>query len=120
MDQIFKCYMGIFLLLFLTYTQAGILTAGAQVVAARNHYCRYVQQLEASGCSEVEGQKLIAEAKEQGYKLVILVDPSTTEANNGNREAKILIYSGRISMDYQVTIPFLGVDKTEQLQGSIR
>lgn len=113
MDQIFKCYMGIFLLLFLTYTQAGILTAGAQIVAARNHYCGYVQQLEASGCSEGEAQKLIAQAKEKGYNLVIVVDPTASDT-------EILTYSGKISMDYQVTIPFLGVDKVEQLQGSVR
>ena len=45
MDQIFKCYMGIFLLLILTYTQAGILTACGQVVAAQNQFCEYVQQI---------------------------------------------------------------------------
>lgn len=120
MDQIFKCYMGVFLLLFLTYTQAGIITAGGQVVAARNHYCRYVQQLEASGCSEGEAQKLIAEAKEHGYNLVIVVDPDVTINEQGETRDEILRYSGRISMDYQVTIPFLGVDKMEQLQGSVR
>lgn len=120
MDQIFKCYMGIFLLLFLTYTQAGIITAGGQVVAARNHYCRYVQQLEASGCSEGEALKLIAEAKEQGYNLTIVVDADVNLGDNGEEKDEILRYSGRISMDYQVTIPFLGVDKREKLQGSVR
>lgn len=116
MEQIFKCYLSIFLLLLLTSIQAGILSGAGQILCARNQFCDYVNRLEAADGNLNEAKIIIDEAKNKGYEVCYSVTSIPSQSQSPDEEA---LYLKSLSMSYQVSIPCLGVMKTESLERSL-
>lgn len=110
MEQIFKCYLGIFLLLLITTIQAGILSGAGQILNARNHFCDYVNRMEAADGSLNIAQNIIDEGKREGYNISYISTPVVEEEE---------VYLRSLTMNYQVKIPCLGVIKTEHLERTL-
>ena len=116
MEQIFKCYLGIFLLLLITSIQAGIISGAGQILNARNQFCDYINRLEATDGNLNEAQMIIEEAKVKGYEFCYSMTPVTTQSGERGEEDA---YLKSASMSYQILIPCLGVKKTERLERSL-
>lgn len=116
MEQIFKCYLGIFLLLLITSIQAGIISGAGQILNARNQFCNYINRLEAADGNLNEAQMIIEEAKDKGYNFCYSMTPVMVPG--GERDEKD-VYLKSASMSYQIRIPCLGVIKTECLERSL-
>ena len=116
MEQVFKCYLSIFLLLLLTSIQAGIISGAGQILCARNQFCDYINRLEAADGNLNEAQTIIEEAKNQGYEVCYSVTPMLTSGQNSDEEEA---YLRSLTMNYQIPIPCLGVKKTESLERSL-
>lgn len=117
MEQIFKCYMGIFILLLMTVIQAGIMSAAAQIVCARNQFCDYINRLEASDGNMKTAQLVIDEAKNKGYEFFYSITPVKTGENKETDQEEIFLKN--VSMRYPVIIPCLGVRKVELLERNL-
>ncbi|MEG0805654.1 MAG: hypothetical protein RR364_03385 [Lachnospiraceae bacterium] len=108
MSQIIKSYLGIFLLLLLIFTQAGVLKAGADMAQARHYYENCVAVMEASNLSETVIASMVKEGREKGYQLEVqrLWDYKNPIA--------------KVELCYEVAIPFLKVRSEHTIAGIAR
>ncbi len=114
MSQIMKAYTGIFLILFLTFTAAGILAAFITIADAQDMHASMVNELENSSFYPAVLEESFARAEEAGYQLSItLYQEDYTVAVCTNRNSvpqdTSKVTSAKLELTFPFQVSFLGV-----------
>jgi len=110
MSQIFKAFLGIFIILLFTLTIFGIMTADQDISNARDFKIQVISLIEESNLNEQVIQSCKASAINNGYKL----ETNTIKDDIGRS------VSVEITLEYNYSISFLNVLKTHTLHDYAR
>lgn len=125
MSQILKSFMGIFLLLFLVMTSAGILSAFLQVLYAQDLHAQIITELEDSDYATVVIKENLMEAKEKGYQMEVILYDEEENYRKITREEELPkdcgdIAFARVHLTFWFQIPFLKINQKHTLRGYAR
>ena len=114
MSQIIKAYLGIFLILFLTFTSAGILSAFLTVADAQDLHASMVSELENSDFYPGVLKNCFEMAEDCGYQLEVTLyreDYTLAECTAGALVPADTfgVTSARIKLTFPLRIAFFGV-----------
>lgn len=122
MSQIMKAFTGVFMVLFMTAVSMGLLGAFLQVSRARSFHAMVIDELENSDYHKGVLESCLVAAGKHNYDMTITL----YEAEGGyvvcKSIADIPIEKGsidlaRVDMKFVITIPFLGMENTQNISG---
>lgn len=125
MSQIIKAYMGIFLILFLAFTSAGILAAFITVADAQDMHAAMVNELENSSFYPEVLTECFARAEEAGYQLSVTLyqeDYTSAECTGVETVPKDTskVTSARLKLTFPFRLGFLGISSEHTFCGYAR
>lgn len=110
MSQIFKAFLGIFLILLFVITMIGVITADQDISNARDFKNQVVTQIEVSNFSSQVINACKSSATDYGYEL-----DTNTILDTNNRAVAV-----EITLRYNYSIPFLNVFSNHTLHDYAR
>lgn len=125
MSQIIKTFMGVFLILLMTVTSIGILTAYMKVLNAQDLQARVVDEIENSdyaasviragyGEAQKAGCGLTVTLYYEGGGTVVLTDASQVPGNTED------VSMARVELTFPFRVAFLGIEKEHTFTGYAR
>ena len=115
MSQIMKTYVGLFFLMFLSFTAVGILGAFLRVMSAQDVHAQIVQELEESDFYPDVAEQCFAEAEQAGGRLSLtfysggqsFLCTSATEIPSDLSGVDL----ARVELDFPFCIALMGVNE---------
>lgn len=112
MSTVFKAYTAIFLVLMAVFISVGILSVQMDTQNARDYHASVVNEIENSNHSPTVIQVCKDEARANGYELEVVVYENTS----GN----YTFVTSKVTLKYQYTINFLGIQSQKEVIGYAR
>lgn len=125
MGQIIKTYLGMFMILFLTVTAIGILSAFVTVMNAQDEHARIIQEIEDSNYAPSVVQANFLLAEKDGYELTLTAPDDTGSQVRYTRGEEITedLYQKdwvRVDLRFTFRISFFGIRQSHVLSGYAR
>lgn len=111
MGQVLKAYLGIFFLLLIGLVGIGVVTAGAEVTAARNYHADVISEIECSNFNSSVMDACKSQAQAKGYQLTVA--DMVYDAESNQQVAEVIL-----SFDY--AIPVLNLVSNREIRGYAR
>ena len=125
MSQVIKTFLGVFLILFLTVTAAGVLGAFYQMLHAQNLHAKMIDELENSDYAPVVMEACFEAAEEAGYDLQLSIYADTGGVFLCTSRADLPTEKPEISLmevvlEVPIRIAFFELEMKQQLFGYAR
>lgn len=127
MESFIKAFLGVFIFAVIVYLCTGLISAQAEVSAARNYMDNAKKEIAESHFSAAVIEEAGKKAKENGYQLTVTV----YERGTGKKTVNYgVLGSGRMEdtsraecadlvMTYPYSVPILGVKKEHCVRGYV-
>ena len=125
MSQVMKIFTGVFMVLFLMTTSAGVLGAFCQILRAQNTHAAMIDELENSNYAKGVIEACFAIAQEEDYKLQIsfYTENQAIQTYVKKEELPDVIQGIRMAevvLQYPIELAFFEIDVEQQLYGYAR
>lgn len=125
MSQIMKAFMGVFMVLLLMTTSAGVLGAFYQILHAQNTHAVMLDELENSDFAKQIMEACFETAEEESYRLQLSLYSTSKEITTctsvvelpDNTEDVMMV---EVVLFYDIEIAFFEIAKEQQLFGYAR
>lgn len=122
MSQIIKTFLSVFLILFMTVTGVGLLSAYMQVMNAQDMQARIVDEMENSNYASAVAGRCYEEATQAGYELTIVFyydnggTVSCSSAANLPGDVSDVTMA-KVELTFPFEVKFLGIHKKHVFSG---
>lgn len=125
MSQIMKSFMGVYMVLLLMTTSAGVLGAFYQILHAQNTHAIMLDELENSDFAKVIMEACFETAEKESYRLQMSLHSEAEEIRICMNEDELPETTENVKMVelilfYDIEIAFLDIAKEQQLFGYAR
>lgn len=125
MSQIMKTFMGIFLLLFLMASSAGVLGAFLQVLYAQDMHAQIVDELENGNYCLPILQESFQNAQNHAYELEVILYSENHEIYVCNKKSELPqstkdMEMAKVTLVFPFQIPFFGISQKYSISGYAR
>ena len=125
MSQIMKAFMGLFMVLLLVTTSAGVLGAFYQILHAQNTHAVMLDELENSDFARVIMEACFETAEAEAYRLQMNIHSTSNEIQICTGKEELPADTGDITMIevilfYDIEIAFFEIAEEQQLFGYAR
>ena len=125
MSQIMKTFMGIFLLLFLMASSAGVLGVFLQVSSAQDMHAGIVDELENGNYCLPVLEESFQNAKKNAYELEIILYSENHETYVCKKREELPkntkdMEMAKVTLVFPFQIPFFGIDQKYSISGYAR
>lgn len=125
MSQVMKAFTGVFMVLFLMVTSAGVIGAFGQILHAQNTHACMIDELENSDYARHVLESCFKTAAEENYQLQLSLYSDTEEMVtcmdvSGLPEDTDFVSMAEVVLDYSIEIAFFEIDVKQQLFGYAR
>ena len=125
MSQIMKVFTGVFLVLLLMTTSAGVLGSFAQIMRAQNTHASMIDELENSNYASSVMQACFQAAEKENYQLQLSLylengDVMICTHKEEIRELKSKIRMAEVVLNYTIEFAFFEIKVDQQLFGYAR
>ena len=124
MSQIIKTFLGVFLILTMVVTSAGILSSFMEVMAAQNMHAAMVNEIEDSDFYYEVIKDCFDAAQAKGYQLTVTMygadnsEIRCTDKSQVPQEADVVM--ARVELKFKSLLVYFGVDSEHSLEGYAR
>lgn len=125
MSQVMKAFMGVFMVLLLMTTSAGVLGAFYQILHAQNTHAIMLDELENSNFAKVIMESCFETARMEDYRLQMSLYSTSKEIQTCMRKEELPENTEDITMVevilfYDIELVFFEIAKEQQLFGYAR
>lgn len=125
MSQVMKAFMGVFMVLFLMITSAGVLGAFYQILHAQNTHAMMIHELENSDYAKVVMEACFETAEVEEYRLQLSLYSDSEGIKTCTHVAELPentegIHMVEVVLFYDIEIAFFEIAKEQQLFGYAR
>lgn len=106
MENIIKTFTGFFFIMLTVFLATGVMGSSIESRNATQYAANCAQRIESSNFSKNVIQTINQESEERGYHITVNTVTSPT-----NR----YVHYGTLTLEYQYTIPILGIDQTHDV-----
>lgn len=124
MSQIMKTFLGVFLILTMVATSAGILSSFMEVMAAQNMHAAMINEIEDSDFYYRVINDCFDTAQAKGYQLTVTMygaDNSEIRCTDKSQVPQnIDVVMARVELKFKSLLGYFGVDSEHSLEGYAR
>lgn len=111
MEKIVSTFSTLFVLLFVIFAGAALLTVSADVAAAKEYKADVIAEIENSDFNPYVINECITQAQAAGYQLQVTNSIYDVDSN---------VKTAEVVLSYDYNIPILGISKTHETRGIAR
>ncbi len=125
MSQIMKSFLGIFLIMLMTASSAGVLSGFLSVISAQNHHASIIEEIEDSDFNRdvMETCFSMSSDMDEELKLAIYNNDGSVVYANGIAEVpedSSKIKMVRVDLAFKFKVGFFDIDESHVLSGYAR